>query len=207
MPRKFLLSTAALACTVLVAACGNNDGGANDQSNDAVNAAQDAAGAVTGVGTAAVGAVSAGAFVRDAAISDMYEIEASKMALQRSKDAQVKMAAQKLIDDHTKSSDELKTIISGGGVDATVPTALDERRMGMIDNLRGASDADFDKVWLDQQTMAHREGVLLFNGYATAGSNDQLKAFASKTAPTLQSHLDMITGLDRGGADGTSTGG
>lgn len=63
------------------------------QTNEPVNVAQDAAGAATGLATAATAAVSTEAFVRDAAIGDMYEIESAKMALVRSKNAQVRKTA------------------------------------------------------------------------------------------------------------------
>ena len=67
----------------------------------------------------------------------------------------------------------------------------------MIDNLNGASAKDFDDRYLDQQTMAHHEALLAFNGYAKAGDNVDLKAFAAETAPKLEHHAEMVTKLDR----------
>jgi hypothetical protein len=57
-----------------------------------------------------------------------------------------------IIDDHKKSSAEMKTILASVQGAPALPTELDERRKGMLDNLRGASPADFDDVYLDQQT-------------------------------------------------------
>lgn len=201
MPHAY--SKPALAVAVLaalsLAACGKpGDERTGDQANEPVNVAQDAAGGATGLATGATGAVSTDAFVRDAAIGGMYEIESSKMALQRSKNAEIKKTAQMIIDDHTAADAKLKKLVADGKVPGPLPTALDERRKGMLDNLRGASDADFDDRYLDQQTMAHHEAMTAFNGYAQMGDNADLKAFAAETAPKLKTHADMVTGLDRG---------
>lgn len=197
MYQKIILATACVAALSL-AGCGKKEsGGAADQANQPVNTAQDLAAATTGVGTAAVGAISTDAFLTDAAISDMYEIEAAKMAMARSRNPEIKKLAQMITADHTASTEKLKMLVSSGQAAGTLPTAMDERRKGMLDNLRGASDQDFDDRYLDQQTMAHHEGLLLMNGYKSAGTVEPLKAFAAEMIPKMQMHLDMVTNLDR----------
>jgi putative membrane protein len=200
MRHSFALAAVA---AISLAACSEKPGGAADQQDKPVNVAQDSAAAVTGVGTAAVGAVSADAFVRDAAMGDMYEIEAAKMALDRSKSKEVKDLAQMILTDHTASSDKLKMLVSSGQVKATLPTELDERRKGMLDNLRGAGGTDFDGRYLKQQTAGHHEAVVLFDGYKTAGSDPTLKAFAEEVAPKIHMHLDMANKLDMAAAQHT----
>ena len=188
--RRFILIGGAAAAALTLAAC-EKPGGAPDQSAKAVNVPQDVAGAATGVATAAAGSVSTDAFVRDAAIGDMYEIAAAKIALERSKSSEVKNLAQMILTDHTASSEKLKMLVSGGQVKATLPTELDERRKGMLDNLRAPGGPDFDGRYILQQTMAHHEGFLLMNGYKTAGSDPALKAFAAEVEPKIQMHMDM----------------
>lgn len=198
MHSRILLATAAVASLTLVAACGPQEGAAPDQQNQPVNAAQDAASAVVGPTSAAtLGATTVDGFVSSAAIGDMYEIESSRMALERATSAEVKALAQMIIDDHTAASAKLKSLVSGGQVQgATLPTEMDERRQGLIDNLRGAPDAEFDDRYLDQQANAHREALVLLNGYQTAGQSEPLKAFAAEIEPKIQAHLDRITALD-----------
>ena len=192
------LTTIGLAA-LLLAACGPKSGEerAEGQKNEPANIAQDVAGAATGVATGASGAVSTDAFVKDAAIAGLYEIEASKLALKRSMSPDVKAAAQMIIDDHTAADEKLKALVASGKAPGPLPAGLDERRQGMIDNLNGASAKDFDDRYLDQQTMAHHEALLAFNGYAKAGDNVDLKAFAAETAPKLEHHAEMVTKLDR----------
>lgn len=188
-----------LAAACLLAGCNqpaDEQRGAG-QKNEPVNVAQDVAGAATGVATGAVGAVNADAFVRDAAIGGLYEIESSKLALEKASSPDVKAAAKMIIADHEAADAKLKQLVDGGKAPGPLPTALDERRKGMLDNLRGASAKDFDDRYLDQQTMAHHEALLAFNGYAKTGDNADLKAFAAETAPKLEKHAEMVTKLDR----------
>jgi putative membrane protein len=195
-PMKRYTYLAAAAALLSIVACSEKPGGAAGQKDKPVNVAQDSAAAVTGVATDAAGAVSSDVFVRDAAMGDMYEIEAAKMALARSKSPDVKNLAQMILKDHTASTDMLKMLISSGQVKATLPTALDERRKGLLDDLRGSGGTDFDGRYLKQQTAAHHEAVVLFDGYKTAGSDPALKTFAAEVSPKIHMHLDMANKLD-----------
>ena len=103
---------------------------------------------------------------------------------------------------HAKTTASLKAIVTGGKAgDAKLPDALDDRRQGLIDNLKSASADDFDARFVDQQAAAHRETEILMKGYGAAGQNDSLKAFAKETAPKVAAHLNMVEALDKGNAD------
>ena len=170
-------------------------GGQAGQTNKPVNVAQDSAGAATGLATAAAGAVSSSAFVRDAAMGDMYEIEAAKIALARSKSAEVKSMARMILDDHTAASDKMKALVAAGTVKETLPTELDERRKGMLDNLRGSGGTDFDGRYIKQQVAGHHEAFALMTGYKAVGQDAALKAFAAEVEPKIKMHLDMAQKL------------
>ena len=60
---------------------------------------------------------------------------------------------------------KLKALAPTEAAGTVLPTALDERRKGLIDNLNAASAGDFDRVWLTQQVAAHNEALTLLNGY------------------------------------------
>lgn len=159
------------------------------------NAVQDAVGGVVGQATAAA-ANSAEAYVTNAALSDMYERESSKLAGATSQSTGVKAFARQMIADHTATTAEVKTIIASDKLGLTPPARLDSRRQGFIDNLKAAPADGFDKVYLAQQVAAHREALTLHRSYADDGDNAALKAFAVKTAPKVQMHLDMVEKLD-----------
>ena len=165
-----------------------------DAAGAAVDKAQDATGAAVGATSAAtLGSHDTGAFVSNASQSDMYEIEAAKMAQTRSKNPDIKAFAKMMVTDHTKSTATLKPLMVAAG--QTPADKLDQRRQGFIDNLKSASDADFDKTYVDQQVAAHEEALTLMQGYAKDGSDAGLKGAAAKISPTVQTHLDKIKAI------------
>jgi len=150
----------------------------------------------TGVNSALGVAPSAQDFVTEAAQSDMFEIASSKLALERADDA-TKKFAQQMIDDHTKTSTELKGLVNGGKVKATLPTDMSDDQKDMIEDLKSAKDDDFTKQYHSDQVDAHEDAVDLFKRYGEEGDQPELKAWAAKTAPALQHHLDMANDLDK----------
>lgn len=135
------------------------------------------------------------AYVSNAALSDMYERESSQLALTAAKSIAVKSFARQMIADHTATTAEVKKLVSGGKLDIKPPAQLDSRRQGLLDSLRKAAPADFDRIYVQQQTAAHREALALHRGFSDAGTNAPLKAFAAKTAPKVQMHLEMVEKL------------
>jgi putative membrane protein len=138
-------------------------------------------------------------YVEKAAVSDMYEIESSRLALERSTVQPVKDFAQMMIDAHTATSTEMSGLVSGAGI--MPPTALDNDHMGKMDQLREASAEDFDDRYIDQQTAAHEAALDLHRDYADGGQNAALQAFAAKTAPAVEQHLQQVKALDDSPAD------
>lgn len=197
MKRAMMLAAAA-ATALSLAACQKKEEAANPAdpgtSNEAVNAAQDATSAAVGAASSAtVGQVSTDAFVTNAAISDMYEIQAGQIAQKKGQSAGVKDFGKMMVTEHTAMSNEMKPLVTAAG--KTAPTGLDERRKGLIDNLNAAPAADFDKVYLSQQEAAHSEALSLMQGYADHGDDAGLKAAAAKAVPKVQAHLDKVKAL------------
>jgi len=196
--KRALMFAAAAATALSLAACQKKDEVANPAdpgaTNPTVNAAQDATAAAVGAASSAtVGQVSTDDFVTNAAISDMYEIQAGQIAQKKGQSAGVKDFGKMMVADHTALSKEMAPLVAAAG--KTLPTGLDERRKGMIDNLNAAAPADFDGVYLSQQEAAHNEALGLMQGYAEHGDDAGLKAAAAKTAPKVQAHLDKVKAL------------
>jgi len=137
-------------------------------------------------------AVSGEEFVKTAGVAGLFEIESSKIAAQKSMNGDVKTFAERMVSDHTKAAEELKTTASSAGEKYVMPTALDDKHQKMMDELKSADQSRFDAAYVRMQTDAHKEAVELFDGYAKQGDNPNLKTFAEKTLPTLQQHYDMI---------------
>jgi len=203
---KYLMFGAAAAAALTLAACNKNQASntadnatnamaaANPGQTEPVNKAQDATGAAVGsMSASTLGSHDTGAFVSNAAQSDMYEIQAAKMAEQKSKNPDVKKFAAEMVKDHTKLSGEMKPLIAKAG--QTPPADLDQRRKGFLDNLKAADAGSFDKTYMDQQVAAHDEALTLMQGYAKDGSDAGLKGGAAKAVPKVQMHLDKAKSI------------
>ena len=136
-------------------------------------------------------ALAAPAFVRAVATSDLYEMEASRLAEQRAQSAEVKRFAQRMLGDHGTTTGELKGMLGQlQGVSAQqMPTRLDQQHEALVQQLQGAQGAEFDRVFARQQVQSHQAAVELFRAYAQSGDNEQLKRWASQTLPSLEEHL------------------
>ncbi len=136
-------------------------------------------------------------FVTEAASSDMFEIEASKLALERSQDTATRSFAQQMITDHTKTSEELKAMITSGKIKATVPASMTSGQQNMLDDLKKVKGDDFAKLYHSEQEDTHEDAVDLFKRYSDGGENADLKAWAAKTRPALEHHLMMAKDLNK----------
>jgi putative membrane protein len=135
-------------------------------------------------------------FVKEVAISDMFEIQSSRLAQDKG-NAPEKSFASQMITDHTKTSTELKGLVSSGKVQAEVPAALDSSHQSKLDKIKGESGKDFSSDFDSDQVSAHKDAVSLFERYAKGGDNAALKDWAGKTLPTLKHHLEMAQNLGK----------
>lgn len=142
------------------------------------------------VALAACGAPSTPDFVQQAAMSDLYEVEAGKIAAAKGQSDAVKQFGQHMVEAHTQTIAELKGVVDAEKIDVTLPTALDNKHPLMLDDLNAAHEGDFDKTYAKQQVSAHEKAVDLFSQYAGKGDDAVVKAFAAKTLPVITQHLE-----------------
>jgi putative membrane protein len=134
-------------------------------------------------------------FAKKVALSDLMEIESSQLALSRQPDADTKPFAEQMVKDHQETSKELKGLVESGKVKVVLPTSLDTEHQRKLDELKSKSGKEFDRAFDQMQLQAHQEAVALFEQYAQAGDNPDLKAWAFKTLPRLKEHLEMAKQL------------
>lgn len=132
-------------------------------------------------------------FVNMATSSNMLEIQSSEMALQRATSEDVKAFANQMIQDHTRATEEMTALLQKKGMAA--PKGLDPKHKKMLDELAD-NKANFDAAYVGMQQAAHQEAVGLFTSYSGNPDDPDLGAFAQKTLPTLQMHLDHVTKLN-----------
>lgn len=137
-------------------------------------------------------------FARMAAMGGMAEIRWAEVAQQRSTSKDVKKYASKMIKDHTKANKNLQKIAAKKSM--TLPTTMSDEQMQILTQLQAASGAEFDRMYIEMSgVQAHQMMESLFQNQATNGTDADLKAFASKTLPTVQMHLQMAKEMANGG--------
>ena len=150
--------------------------------------------------TTAAKAVSDNTFVTKAAEGGMAEVELGKLAVEKASNDQVKQFGQRMVDDHSKANDELKTIAQQKNI--TLPTGISAKDKAERDRLARLSGAAFDHAYMSAMLTDHKKDVNEFRVESTSGKDADIKAFAAKTLPTLEEHLKLAQDANK--AVGTS---
>jgi putative membrane protein len=136
------------------------------------------------------------AFMKKAAEGGMAEIEAGKLASTKGTNTQVKGFAQQMVDDHTKAADELKALAASKNVKLpTEPTMAQRAKLKMLESSDGEN---FDKRYAESfGVKAHEDMMALFEKEGRKAKDNDVKAWAEKTLPTVQHHLEMARDMDK----------
>jgi putative membrane protein len=126
-------------------------------------------------------------FAREAAVGGMAEVALGKVAISKASNDAVKQFGQRMIDDHGKAGDELKSIAAKHNL--AIPDELDAKHKAMVDKYSGMSGAAFDRAYMRDMVQDHEQDIAEFQKEANSGSNADLKNWAGTTLPTLQEHL------------------
>ena len=152
------------------------------------------AGEKTGVNSALGIAPKTEDFIKEAAMSDMLEIEAAKVAQQKG-DADDKKFADMMITDHTKASENLQRIASAKNI--TLPATLGDDAKKDSSDLSKKSGGDFDKAYMSMMVDDHNDDIDDFQKEADKGNDPDSKAWASNKLPVLQHHLQMAKDIQQ----------
>jgi putative membrane protein len=129
-------------------------------------------------------------FVEKAAKGGMEEVELGQIAQQKAQNAEVKTFASRMVTDHGKANDELKSLASNKGVTLPAPDA-DKSGKKHADELNKKAADKFDHEYMEMMVKDHKKDVKEFEHAAKNAKDADLRAWAAKTLPTLQDHLKM----------------
>ena len=154
--------------------------------------------AIAGAASAAQsGALAKGdrTFIEKAAQGGIAEVELGNLAQQKAQNQQVKDFAARMVKDHSKANDELKSIASAKGV--TVPAEMDKSAVKEKEKLEKLADAKFDREYMGHMVKDHKKDVKEFADVAKNAKDSDVKNFAATTLPTLQEHLTLAQAAER----------
>lgn len=138
------------------------------------------------------GTLSGPKFVEAAGIADRFEIEAGRLALEKSDSSQIKILATRLVADHTHALAGLKAAAAKADGQIVVPTTLDAKHEAKIEQLKAATGADFDTLFVQMQTSVHDAAIGIFASFAKEGDQTALKDYAAQALPMLERHFEQV---------------
>ena len=136
-------------------------------------------------------------FIQKVADSNQFEIKSSQIALDKSKNDEIRRFAQRMIDDHTKIGDEFKAALQ----QANLPQpsgSLNQQDQVVLAKLESEKEPAFDRTYVASQRRGHQQAVQVLRTYSRSGGNMALKQLAAKTLPMIKEHLRMAEGLRSG---------
>ncbi|KAF0863371.1 DUF4142 domain-containing protein [Pseudomonas sp. LD120] len=149
-----------------------------------------------GLCTTSALAQSPAAFIDDASAKGMADIEASRLAHQKTSSKAVKQYTIQVINDRTTANQHLAKIAR----QLDLPVAPREQVMEQAKRLIPPvpADEDFDRAYAANQVKATEEAIQQIQQQANNSDLPQLKAFAEETLPKLENHLKIAKALRAG---------
>jgi putative membrane protein len=129
-------------------------------------------------------------FADRAATGGMAEVQLGLLAQTQAQGDEVKRFAQRMVTDHTLGGAQLAALARRKGL--TLPRDLTSDQQATYDRLARLSGAQFDEAYMKDMQDDHDEDVVEFKKEAESGQDPDLKAWAGKTLPMLQTHDYMV---------------
>jgi putative membrane protein len=129
-------------------------------------------------------------FAQKAIAGGRFEVESSRVALDKASSGKIRDFANMMIADHGQANQELENLAQKKGL--SVPTTLSADMQAKLDELRRLDGSAFDTRYREMQIDAHDDAIRLFRKASTDAQDQDLRAFATKTLPTLQKHRDRL---------------
>lgn len=160
-------------------------------------------------------------FVAQLGVAGLAEVHLGQLALKKGQSADVKTFGQMMIKEHTRTNAELTRI--GAEMKLPVPTRLDARHEQIARTLTALAGAEFDAEYARVMVMSHEEVVSQLQAFqpgvaapsepatgsaargssvrkgspASANAAQALAAWAAKTLPVIQQHLEHARKLQQ----------
>ncbi|NEQ21320.1 MAG: DUF4142 domain-containing protein [Microcoleus sp. SIO2G3] len=131
-------------------------------------------------------------FVIDAAQGGMAEVQLGQLALERSRNPEVKQFARQMVQEHTRANERLMRLATQKGI--TPPTTPGPKYEAAMNRLMQLSGEAFDQAYMNEAGVnGHLESAAVYQRQAALGQDPDLKAFAATILPRVQGHLEMAS--------------
>ncbi|HTC62971.1 MAG TPA: DUF4142 domain-containing protein [Candidatus Saccharimonadales bacterium] len=126
-------------------------------------------------------------FAKMAARGGLAEVKFGQLAEEKGSTQTVKEFGKRMVTDHSKADDDLKTI--GTEDKISLPTELSAKDQTAYDRLSKLSGEAFDRAYAQDMVRDHSADVAEFRMESKDGKDTSIKNFAAQKLPTLEDHL------------------
>ncbi len=131
-------------------------------------------------------------FVINLALNNSYEVQAGQLAARRSASPQIRQFAARVVSGNTAVTRDLTAALQRNGTPVVTPAALDPHHLAMINDLSVVQGPEFDRRYVAQQIVAHREAITLLQMYIQNGDSPALRQVAQQTLQAAQAGLQTL---------------
>jgi len=132
-------------------------------------------------------------FITVAGQADLAEIKQSELALQKSRNRDVRAFAKKMVSDHRKLMEKIKPFAAK--YDVPPPVLLSTGQDAQYSSLKGISGTAFDKAYVEDMDKDHHKALDLFNAEVAATADSDLKAMVTAGQAVVAGHTQMADAL------------
>lgn len=126
-------------------------------------------------------------FAKAAAEGGFAEVKFGELAEDKGSNQAVKNLGQRMVNDHTKADDDLKTAATKDNL--SVSSQMNAKDQATYTRLSQLSGTAFDRAYARDMVRDHEADIALFRHEANDGKDATIKGFAAQTLPTLEDHL------------------
>lgn len=123
----------------------------------------------------------------------LIEIDMGNLAKARGTSAELRVFAQRLVDDHQRANVVLSGIATKYGV--ALPKTAGPMQMANLISQTSQTGSGFDVAFAAQMVADHQKAIAVFRLHARTGQAKDLREFAESSLPTLEEHLRIALDL------------
>ena len=127
-------------------------------------------------------------FMSAATEINLEEIRLSEVALERSKNLEIRELGKKLTAQHYQSLLDLTAFAAKKNI--TIPTKLGDKENADYERLNHMSGETLNREYITMMVKEHQEAIALFEKEVKVASDTEIKQWATATLPEMHTHLD-----------------
>lgn len=146
----------------------------------------------SGTGNDVSAAMDAQGFISKNISDNMTEIQLSKLGQQKGSDKRVKELAGKMVTDHNKILNDLKS----AAVEKQVTVPADNNAAAPhMETMQSATGKQFDQMWVAHMATMHQTKLAELQNAMNQTQDADVKALATKAYPIVKMHTETLQSL------------